>query len=99
MGLISRVFDDTDWRHHLDAELVRKLEKLLKRVKSYEGAYRKAGEPKLAQIWVGLAEVFYSMERMDARLRKVEQQQRMIIEGIERGQIGDRDLRDSLDNY
>ncbi len=99
MGLLSRVFSDSDWREHLDEELVRKLEKLLKRVKTYEKAYRNAGNPKLAQLWVGLAEIFYQTDRLNARLRQVEKQQKMIIEGIERNELGDEDLRESLENY
>lgn len=98
-NLLARVFDDSDWRDHLDEELVRKLERLLKRVHSYESAYRKAAEPKLAQIWVGMAELFSRQERLDARLRRVEQQQQAIIEGVERSGIDDLELRDSLDRY
>ncbi|MDY6768996.1 MAG: hypothetical protein SVW02_02725 [Candidatus Nanohaloarchaea archaeon] len=99
MRPISKVFSDRDWRDHLDEELVRKLEKLLKRVKTYEKAYKGAGKPALAQLWVGLAELFYQQERMGARLRKIEKKQEMLIEGIERNELGDEDLRDSLENY
>ncbi|MDY6761854.1 MAG: hypothetical protein SVY41_02295 [Candidatus Nanohaloarchaea archaeon] len=99
MRPISRVFSDRDWREHLDSELVRKLEKLLKRVKTYEQAYKGAGKPALAQLWVGLAELFYQQERLGARLRRLESQQEKIIEGIERNELGDEDLRDSLENY
>ncbi|MDY6769943.1 MAG: hypothetical protein SVU88_03140 [Candidatus Nanohaloarchaea archaeon] len=99
MRPLARVFSDRDWREHLDQELVRKLEKLLKRVKTYEDAYKTAGKPALAQLWVGLAELFYQQERFSARLRKLEKQQQMIIEGIERNELGDEDLRDSLSNY
>ncbi len=98
-SLLARVFDDSDWRDHLDTELVRKMEKLLKRVTSYEDAYRKAGNPKLAQIWVGLAELFYQQERLAARMRRIEAQQRAIIEGMEKSGIEDADLRDTLDRY
>ncbi|MDY6776748.1 MAG: hypothetical protein SVQ76_01420 [Candidatus Nanohaloarchaea archaeon] len=99
MGLVSRVFSDEDWRQHLDQELVRKLEKLLKRVKTYEKAYSNADRPAIAQLWVGLSEVFFQLEKLNARLRRVEKQQKMIIEGIERNELGDEDLRDSLNNY
>ncbi|MDY6768521.1 MAG: hypothetical protein SVW02_00220 [Candidatus Nanohaloarchaea archaeon] len=99
MRPLSRVFSDRDWREHLDDELVRKLEKLLKRVKTYENAYRNAGKPALAQIWVGLAELFYQQERLGARLRRLEKNQEMLIDGIERNELGDEELRDSLENY
>ncbi|MDY6774250.1 MAG: hypothetical protein SVS85_03535 [Candidatus Nanohaloarchaea archaeon] len=99
MRTISKVFSDRDWREHLDREIVRKLEKLLKRVKTYESAYKRAGSPKLAQLWVGLAELFYQQERVNARLRKLERKQEMLIEGIERNELGDEELRDSLNNY
>lgn len=106
-SLIARVFSDRDWRDHLDTELVRKLEKLLQRVTAYETAYRSAGEPKLAQLWVGLAELFYQQERMAARLRRVEHRQERILAalaetGNESGDgtaVEDSELRDSLDRY
>lgn len=98
-NIIARVFSDSDWRDDLDQELVNKLERLLKRVKTYEAAYQRSDRPELAQLWVGLAEVFYQVDRMNARLRKVEHRQQRIIEGIERNEIGDEELRESLGNY
>lgn len=99
MGIVERVFSDRDWRDDLDQELVRKLEKLLKRTKSYEKAYKSADNPAMAQLWVAAAEMFYQMDRMNARLRRIEQAQQQIIEGIEKGGIKDEELRDSLENY
>lgn len=96
---IARILGDTDWRDHLDRELVRKLEKLLKRVHAYEDAYRRAAKPHLAQLWVGLAELFYQQERLAARMRRIEAQQRAIIEGIEKSGIDDAELRETLDRY
>lgn len=104
MGIIGRVFSDKDWRDDLDQELVRKLEKLLKRTKTYEGAYGQADNPAMAQLWVGVAEVFYQMERMNARLRSLERKQEELLEKVEgvdaeRQGIKDKELRDSLDTY
>lgn len=99
MSPISRVFPGGDWREKLDDELGRKLERLLKRVKTYESAYRSASSPKLAQLWVGLAEIFYQQESMNARIRKLEKQQEIIVEGLERSELGDEELRESLENY
>jgi DNA repair protein RadC len=67
MGIVERVFSDRDWRDDLDQELVRKLEKLLKRTKSYEKAYKSADNPAMAQLWVAAAEMFYQMDRMNAK--------------------------------
>lgn len=99
MGILGRVFADRDWRDDLDSELVRKLEKLLKRTKTYENAYKSADNPAMAQLWVAMAEMFYQMERMNARMRKMEQMQKRVIEGIEKGEIEDEELRKSLENY
>lgn len=104
MGIIGRVFSDKDWRDDLDQELVRKLEKLLKRTKTYEDAYNQSGSPAMAQLWVGVAEVFSQIERMNSRLRKVENRQKKILRELEgddgdAGGIEDAELRDSLDTY
>lgn len=99
MGIVERVFSDRDWRDDLDRELVRKLEKLLKRTKTYEKAYKGADNPAMAQIWVAVAEMFYQMERMNARIRKLEQVQKQLIDGIDSDQIKDKELRDSLEKY
>lgn len=104
MGIVERVFSDKDWRDDLDQELVRKLEKLLKRTKTYEDAYRQADNPAMAQMWVAVAEMFYQMERMNARMRSLEKKQEELldkVEGVEseRNGIKDRELRDSLDTY
>lgn len=99
MGIVGRVFSDKDWRDELDPELVRKLEKLLKRTNSYEDAYRQADNPAMAQLWVAMADLFAQMERINGRLRKLEDRQRELIEGIEETEIEDQELRDSLDSY
>ncbi len=97
---IAKVFSDRDWRDDLDEDLVNKLEKLVNRTKSYEDAYKQADDPALAQLWVGMAELFYQMERMNKRLRKVEEQQRQLIEDVDKAEgLDDDALRDSMDNY
>jgi Asp-tRNA(Asn)/Glu-tRNA(Gln) amidotransferase B subunit len=104
MGIVERVFSDKDWRDDLDQDLVRKLEKLLKRTTSYEDAYKQADNPSLAQLWVAVAEMFYQMERTNARIRSLERKQEQLLELVdgvdaERDGIKDRELRDSLDTY
>lgn len=103
MGILGRVFADKDWRDDLDQELVRKLEKLLKRTKTYESAYKSADNPALAQLWVAVAEMYYQNERMNARLRKMERTQQQLIEKLdgveEKKGIKDLELRESLDSY
>lgn len=104
MGIVERVFSDKDWRDDLDQELVRKLEKLLKRTKTYEKAYKRADNPAMAQLWVAVAEMFYQMERTNARIRSLERKQEQLLEKVEgvdaeRKGIEDRELRDSLDTY
>ncbi len=99
MGIVNRVFSNRDWRDDLDPDLVRKLEKLLKRTKTYEDAYKSADNPAMAQLWVAMSEMFYQMERMNARLRNIEQAQKQILEGVESGEIKDEELRKSLENY
>lgn len=104
MGIVERVFSDRDWRDDLDQELVRKLEKLLKRTKTYEKAYKGADNPAMAQLWVAVAELFYQMERTNARMRKMERQQQQLmeqVEGVDADDVGikDKELRDSLDTY
>ncbi len=99
MGILGRAFADRDWRDDLDPELVRKLEKLLKRTKTYEDAYKSADTPAMAQVWVAMAEMFSQMERMNARIRKLEQTQQELLEGIEDEALEDEELRRSLENY
>lgn len=99
IGIIAKVFSDRDWREDLDPDLVNKLEKLLNRTKTYEDAYRRSENPPVAQLWVGMAELFYQMERMNARLRRVEETQRQLIEAAEEAGLDDEELRESLDNY
>lgn len=99
MGILGRVFSKNDWRDELDVELVRKLEKLLKRTQSYEDAYQQADNPAMAQIWVVVADMYTQIEKMNGRIRKLEAQQKQLMEGEEDKKLPDRELRDSLDTY
>jgi hypothetical protein len=100
MGIIERVFSDEDWRDHLDPEIARKMEKLLKRIKPFEDSYKKSKHESIAQLWVALAEVYVQVDRMNQRLIHIE---RLLDDlhgdDVARMQNQDDELSDSLKEY
>lgn len=99
MGIIERVFADADWREDLDEELVNKLDRLLRRTKTYEDAYQRSDHPAMAQMWVAVAELFYTVDRVNARVRKLEKRMDALIDAVEEAGLEDEELRESLENY
>lgn len=97
MGIIERVFSDKGWRHNLDPEIARKLEKLLKRIKPFEDSYKRARHESIAQLWVALAEVYIQVDRMNRRLIRVEK----LLTEARQGQEGlsDEELSQTLKDY
>ena len=96
MDVLKKVKSDDDWREELDNEIRRKLEKLLKRIKSEERAYKKSDHEAISQLWVAVAEVYSMVKRVDNRLNSIEE----MLEGKKDGKgMKDRDLRDSLEKY
>ncbi|MCJ7429155.1 MAG: hypothetical protein MUP66_02070 [Candidatus Nanohaloarchaeota archaeon QJJ-5] len=97
MGIIERVFSDKDWRHNLDPEIARKLEKLLKRIKPFEDSYKQSRHESIAQLWVALAEVYIQVDRMNRRLIRVE---KLLTEAQKRdGGLSDEELSQALKDY
>lgn len=97
MDMLAKVFSDEDWREDLDPELTRKLEKLLKRIKPFEDAYKKSDHESLAQLWVALVEVYIQVEKMNRRLFHIE---RLLSEKEQQGQaVEDPELSESLREY
>lgn len=95
MEILDRVISDEDWRENLDTEVRRKLEKLLKRIKSEEKAYKRSDHEAIAQLWVAAAEIFHKVDSIDNRLRSIEK----ILEGKDKKGMGDSLLRESLEKY
>ncbi|MDY6771446.1 MAG: hypothetical protein SV186_05860 [Candidatus Nanohaloarchaea archaeon] len=98
MGIVERVFSDEDWRDHLDPEIARKMEKLLKRIKPFEDSYKKSKHESIAQLWVALAEVYIQVDRMNQRLIHIERLLSEIHEKEAR-EMQDDQLSDSLKQY
>ncbi|MDY6778032.1 MAG: hypothetical protein SVU32_05160 [Candidatus Nanohaloarchaea archaeon] len=98
MGIIERVFSDPDWREHLDPEIARKMEKLLKRIKPFEESYKKSRHESIAQLWVALAEVYIQVDKMNRRLIRIERLLTDMQQG-EGGEVADQNLKESLQNY
>lgn len=96
MEVLNKILSDKDWRNELDNELKRKLEKLLKRIKSEEEAYKISNHEAVAQLWVGIAEVFSKVERLDQRMRRIE---KMLEEETNKDGMDDTELRKSLEKY
>ena len=96
MEVLNRMRSNDDWREELDNEIRRKLEKLLKRIKSEEDAYKKSDHEAISQLWVAVAETYSMVKRVDNRLRSIEE----MLEGKKDDKgMKDRSLRDSLENY
>ncbi len=97
MVSIKKLFKDSKWREDLDPEIKRKMEKLLKRVKSEEDAYKSSKYESTAQIWVGMAELFSRIDRIDKRLKKIE---KALGEAKkEEKHLKDLELEDSMKKY
>lgn len=98
MGIVERVFSDDEWREHLDPEIARKMEKLLKRIQPFEESYKKSRHDAVAQLWVALAEVYIQVDKMNRRLMNIERLLTDIHKGRKEG-IKDRELSHSLKEY
>lgn len=98
MGIIARVFSDDEWREHLDPEISRKMEKLLKRIKPFEDSYKQSRHESIAQLWVALSEVYIQVDRMNRRLIRIEKLLTEMEEGRRQG-FSDEELRDTLQDY
>ena len=97
MDSIRKIFKETEWREELDPEIKRKLEKILKRVKSEEEAYKNSKYESTAQIWVGMAELFSRIDRLDRRLKRIEKALGKVRR--EEKHLKDVDLEESLKKY
>lgn len=98
MGIIERVFSDDHWREHLDPEIARKMDKLLKRIKPFEDSYKQSRHESIAQLWVALSEVYIQVDRMNRRLIRIEKLLTEMEEGRREG-FSDQELRDTLQDY
>lgn len=73
-----------DWRAKLDLELRSSLNKLLRKIKHQEGAYKKALNPRDAQIWTAMAEINLKLERIERRIKELEKSKRKIKGEVKR---------------
>ena len=61
-----------NWKKYLNVDDEAMLNKLIEDVAKYRAAYKNAEEVKIAQLWCALLEMEKRMQRLDARLRRIE---------------------------
>ncbi|MDY6788351.1 MAG: hypothetical protein SVV03_00135 [Candidatus Nanohaloarchaea archaeon] len=96
MGMFDRIFADKEWRDDLDNEVVRKLDKLLKRIEPFKEAYEGSKYKAIAQLWVALAEVYIQVDKMNRRLFHIE---RLLSDEETQREMEDLDLAEDLKEY